>query len=313
MKAVYRSASAERGALVSLWGLLGLFLIKGAVGVLTGSKALLADACHTAADCASSATSYVGRRKAKLNPAATGNPHSSAETTVAIVLSALLLVAGIEIGISSARSVANGVDKAPGWGTVVVIVVGMGAREGFVRYKRRQEALSGIRVERISENRSDIFASLAALVGSGGALAGDVFEMPFLYVLDPAAGLVVSVFVIRMGFRLTAGILKAPNGSVLDEVDARMLLEAAQTIDGVVAVEDLRAKELGHYIVVDVVIRVNPRVSVNEGHDIALRVKRHLTKRFLHVSDVNVNVQPYDPGYPYKTNHQEEEMSTLLQ
>ena len=68
-----RSVSAERGSLVSLWGLLGLFIVKGTVGWLTGSKALLADACHTAADCACTVTSYLGIRKARVDPNAAGS------------------------------------------------------------------------------------------------------------------------------------------------------------------------------------------------------------------------------------------------
>ena len=91
------------------------------------------------------------------------------------------------------------------------------------------------------------------------------------------------------------------------------MLEAVQRVDGVVAVDEVKARERGHYIVLDVAIRVNPRISVFEGQDVANRIRRMLTKRFLHVMDVNVKVQPYDPGYPYKSNHQEEQMPSVLQ
>lgn len=313
MKMDRRPAVAERGALVSLWGLLGLFIVKGTVGWLTGSKALLADACQTAADCAGSATSFFGLRKARIHPLTASSSRPQSESAAAIVLSAVLLVAGIEVGIASAKSVAQGVDEAPGWGSVVIIVVSIGVREGLVRYKRSRDNRCGIRGQRLSDNRSDIFASLTALVGTSGALAGEIFGMPVLYVLDPAAGLVISVFVLRMGYRMAAGVLKSTDNRPLDEVDAQSLLEAVQRIDGVVAVEGLKARELGHYVVLDVIVRVNPRISVFEGQDIAIRVRRQLTKRFLHIMDVSVNVQPYDPGYPYKTNHHEEEMPTLVQ
>lgn len=306
-----RSAALERGAIVSLWGLLGLFIFKGAVGWATGSKALLADACQSAADCANSATSYWGLRKGRLTDATADRTQPG--SSLAIVLSAVLLVAGLEVGISSIRTVAVGVDEAPGWGSVVAIAVGIGAREGLVRYKRRKDAECGIRDERSGDARSDIFASMTALVGTSGALAGELFDMPFLYVLDPAAGLVIAAFVVRMGYRLTADVLRKSGRCAMDEVDAQSLLETVQRIDGVVAVEDLRAREHGHYIALDVTVRVNPRITVAEGQEIALRVRRHLTKRFLHIVDATIHVQPYDPGYPYKSNHQEEELSLFLQ
>jgi cation diffusion facilitator family transporter len=308
-----RSVSAERGALVSLWGLLGLFLIKGTVGWLTGSKALIADACQSAADCAGTVTSYMGIRKARIDPNATSSSRHQPESAAAIVMSAMLLVAGIEIGISSIRSLANGVEDAPGWGAVVLIAASIGFRGVLVRYKRSRDSLCGMRGARSGDNRSDIFASLTALVGTSGALIGQLYDMPFLYVLDPAAGLIISVFVVRMGYRLTASVLRASESYTLDETDAQTLLEAVQRVEGVVAVDEVKAREQGHYIVLDIVIRVNPRISVVEGQDIALRIRRQLTKRFLHVMDVSVKVQPYDPGFPYKSNHHEEELTTLLQ
>lgn len=313
MKMDHRSAACERGAIVSLWGLLGLFFVKGTVGWLTGSKALIADACQSAADCASSATAYLGLRKGRLPSAAASAPQSQPGSAFAIVLSAIVLVAGLEVGISSIREVARGVGEAPGWGAVVVIAASIGAREGLVRYKRRRDSECGIREDRLADNRSDIFASLTALVGTSAAASGEMLDMPFLYVLDPAAGLVISVFVLRMGYRLTSGVLRKSSVCTMNEFDAQTLLESVQRIDGVVSVEDLRAREHGHYIVLDVTLSVNPRITVAEGQEIALRVKRHLTKRFLHIIDACIHVQPYDPGYPYKSNHQEEEISTFVQ
>lgn len=309
MKLANRAITAERGTLVSVFGLLGLTLFKGAAGWLTGSKALIADAAQSAADCAGSYTTYMGWRGGRKKPI-----HSQhAESVASIVLSAILLVAGLEIGISSVKAVAEGPEKAPGWGAVAAIAAGMAVREGLVRYKRKSDAALGIRPDRPGENRSDIFASMTALVGTSAAMAGDMLEMPVLYVLDPAAGLVVSAFVLRMGFRLTTGVLKANGQTAHNDVDVQMLLDAVQQIDGVVSVDEVRTREQGHYLVVDAVIRVNPRISVAEGHDIAQRVRRHLTKRFLHVAEASIHVQPYDPGYPYKSNHQDEEWTSLLQ
>jgi len=310
---VQRSASAESGALVSLWGLLGLFVIKGTVGLLTGSKALIADACHSGADWAGAMKSYLGIRKARTTANGRIPKSEQAESTTSIILSVLLLVAAIEIGISAIRALVNGVDHAPGWGAVILVAASIGLREGIVRYKRNRDHRSGLRADRDGDNRSDILVSLTALIGTSGALVGEMYEMPILFVLDPAAGLVISLIIVRTSYRLTADVLRNSDRCVLDEADAQALLEAVQRVDGVISVDHLRAREQGHYLVLDIDIRVNPRLSVFEGQDIALRVKRQLTKRFLHVMDAQIKVQPYDPGFPYKSNHHDEQMSSLLQ
>lgn len=99
------------------------------------------------------------------------------------------------------------------------------------------------------------------------------------------------------------------------EEAADELMQVVQRVEGVVTVESLRAREHGHYVVAEIVISVNPRITVLEGQEIAKKVKTLLMHRFLHLSDVSVYVEPYDPGYPYKSNHDpnQEHMPTLLQ
>ena len=310
-----RFAGAEHGAGMSALGLLGLSILKGGAGWITGSKALLADACHSAADTAAATTAYLERRRVGHAPRAHLDKRKLPPEAVAgIVFSALLLVGGIEIAISSLRRMIRGVEEAPGWSAVAVIIFGIVVREGLVRYRRKYESGLGMRADSSrGESRSDIFASLTALVGTVGAMTGDIFDVPSLYFLDPAAGIVIGVFVMKSGYQLVHGVIRSADADTLDEVDAQTLLEAVQRVDGVVAVDGLKARELGHYVIVDLTIRVNPRITVFEGQDIAHRVRRQLTKRFLHITDANVHVQPFDPGYPYKSNHQEEELGAFVQ
>lgn len=92
-------------------------------------------------------------------------------------------------------------------------------------------------------------------------------------------------------------------------------MQIVQRVEGVIAVPSLRAKEHGHYVVAEIIISVNPRITVLEGQEIAKRVKLLLMHRFHHLTDVTISVEPYDPGYPYKSNHDpnQEQMPTLLQ
>ena len=92
------------------------------------------------------------------------------------------------------------------------------------------------------------------------------------------------------------------------------LMKAALGVKGVVAIDSLHAREQGHYVIVDVKISVNPRITVVEGHDVGKAVKSLLMDRFSHISDVQIHVNPYDPGYPYKSNDDagQEDFPTML-
>lgn len=86
-------------------------------------------------------------------------------------------------------------------------------------------------------------------------------------------------------------------------------------INGVIAVEACEAREQGHYVVATLTINVNPRITVQEGHEIAQRVRWLLMHRFTHLSDAVIYVKPFVPEYPYKSNDtsSQEEMTTILQ
>jgi cation diffusion facilitator family transporter len=304
-----RAGSAERGALVSVCGLLGLTLFKGIAGWLTGSKALMADACHTAADCAGAFTTYLERKGLRKSIAQTRRT----ETVTSIVLSALLVLFGLEMALSSVRAAVSDTYQAPGWNAVAFVALGAFIRGVLIRIQHHWDARLGIRAAGQRADRASLAATLIAFAGASFAAAGIWAGMPALYLFDPAAGLIVSAIVVWSGCKFVGGILRQQEQSACCDVDLKVIQDAIDRIDGVVSVGEVRAREQGHYVVVDAVIHVNPRISVAEGQEIALRVKRHLTKRFLHIADVLVHVQPYDPGFPYKTNHVDEPFSTLVQ
>lgn len=305
MSTAQRYVKAESANWAGLWGNMLLALFKGIVGWLSGSKALLADAFRSAAEVAAAITALSGlqssrRRKTAKSNAAAETEDRRGETAATILLSVVLLIIGLEIGISAIRDISDGVMDAPHWSSLVAIAAGLIIKELFFSSKERISGLS---------------CSLAAFIGAGGAIIGNVLTIPVLYYFDPAAALVIAVIVMNNGYRIATNLIRKDRKEAADEEDPNELMQLVQRVEGVITVQSLRAKEHGHYVVAEIVISVNPRISVLEGHEIAKRVKQLVMKRFIHVTDVSIYVEPYDPGYPYKSNHDpnQEQMPTLLQ
>lgn len=305
MSTAQRYAKAESANWAGLWGNMLLALFKGIVGWLSGSKALLADAFRSAAEVAAAIAALSGlqasrRRKTDKSNAAAETEDRRGETAATILLSVVLLIIGLEIGISAIRDISDGVVDAPHWSSLAAIAAGLIIKELFFSSKERISGLS---------------CSLAAFIGAGGAIIGNVLTIPVLYYFDPAAALVIAIIVMNNGYRMATALIRKDRKEAADEEDPNELMQLVQRVEGVITVQSLRAKEHGHYVVAEIVISVNPRISVLEGHEIAKRVKQLVMKRFIHVTDVSIYVEPYDPGYPYKSNHDpnQEQMPTLLQ
>ncbi|MGG1598828.1 cation diffusion facilitator family transporter [Paenibacillus naphthalenovorans] len=309
-----RSKQAAAHVRIGIAGHLALAVLKGTAGYLSQSKALIADALHSASDAFSSI--------AVLRPAAKRFSDGDLDygqikaiSKGSILIAVLLLILGLETGISSIKSVYYGVDKAPEAFALIIIVISIAVKEALFQFKyRRDKKLSGHeRTSGASKHRSDLYASIAAFIGVSGALLGYYLGNIALYYLDPLAGLVIGGLIVRTGYQLLIESIHDKHGHELHQEDSAEMLDTVQRVKGVITIDDLRAREHGHYVIVEIKISVNPRISIQEGHDIAKIIKFTLMKRFIHVSDVFVHVSPYDPGYPYK-NHdlQADEMPTLL-
>jgi cation diffusion facilitator family transporter len=300
-----RFEKAEFAAWVGIVGNVALALLKGVVGFMAQSKALLADSAHSVSDVVGSFAVLIGLRAAK-KPPDVDHPygHGKAESIASIIVSVLLLVVGVEIGISAIKSIWQGVAEAPKGYALIAIGISLVVKEAMFQYKIRlgKKLNSQALITNAWEHRSDVYSSIAALVGVFGAILGRYLDIKVLYYLDPLAGLFVSLLVLKMGYSLVKDAIHTTMDHVLHKEDAADLISTVQTIKGVITVDDLRAREHGHYVIVDIKISVNPRISVLEGHEIAKLVKQQLMRRFHHVSDVFVHVNPYDAGYPYKNN-----------
>lgn len=294
-----RFSNPEFAAWVGIVGNFLLTLIKGTIGYLSNSKALIADAAHSASDILGSIAVLVGIKAAQLPPD-DDHPygHGKAETIAAIVVSVILFFVGLDIGYASIKSMFMPL-KSPDSIAIYAILFSIIVKEAMFQYKFRlgTKLNNHALIANAWEHRSDVYSSLAALVGVGGAIIGRIAEMPYLYYLDPMAGLFVAGLVIRMGIQLAMESIHYTMDHVLHDEESGRLIQAVADVPGVMFVDELRAREHGHYWIVDVKISVEPSISVQEGHHIAKATKQRLLEKFPKVSDALVHVNPYVPGY----------------
>ncbi|MEC0225609.1 cation diffusion facilitator family transporter [Paenibacillus alba] len=288
---------------LGLAGNIALACLKGIVGFTAQSSALLADAARSTSDAVRSIAIFMNIQTQAMLPEEAFSKREGKKMPVStILLSLIMLLLGVEMGISAMKSLWAGVDHAPRLYAFAAIAVSLAVKEAIYQYTYKlgkhfhdQEIITNAR-----GHRFDIYSSIVALIGMAAAQMGHLRGLSFLYYMDPLAALVVSVLVLRSGIKFIKDTLHINKEHILQHEDAADLIAAVQVMKGVITVDDLKAREQGHYVVVDIKISVNPRASVWEGHELSKKVKQQLMKRFHHVSDVYVHVAPYDAGFPYK-------------
>ena len=195
-----RFKKAEFAAMIGVVGNVILAGIKWWAGIAGNSKALIADAVHSASDVAGSLAVYIGLRAAK-QPPDEDHPygHGKAESIAAIIVAVLLFLVGIEIGKSSIESFFHPISP-PTSIAIYAVIFGIVVKEAMFQYKYKlgKKLKSDALIVNAYEHRSDVYSSIAALIGIGAAMLGGVLGVGWLEYGDPVAGVFVSLLVLRM-------------------------------------------------------------------------------------------------------------------
>lgn len=273
-----------------------LTLAKAVVGFLSHSQALLADAAHSASDVAGSVVALFAVKVAK-SPPDDDHPygHGKAEHVASIIVGLLLILVGGQIAIASIRIILGGPPEAPGIGALPIIILSVVLKEALFHYKLRlgRRHSSAVLTAEAWHHRSDVFSSLAALVGVGAALVGEQTGRTWLLYGDAAAGIVVSAVIVRVGIQLARQSSSIVMEQVLDAEEVKKYSDTVLRVDGVMGIDQLHARPHGRYVVIDIKISVNAYITVEAGHRVAKRVKDRLCDGHPEVEDVLVHVNPY--------------------
>jgi cation diffusion facilitator family transporter len=273
-----------------------LSIIKGIGGVLGNSRALIADAVHSASDVISSFAVLVGIRAAQ-KPPDSEHPygHGKAENIATLIVSILLVVIGFEILMDAISAIWSETESRASMLALYIVFFSILIKEALYQYKNRlgKKINSPAIIADAWHHRSDAISSVIAFIGIGLSIWGANYDIPFFQYLDPLAGAIIAVIIMWMGFSLGKEAVKISLEVVLDEEETKKFLNTMNEIEGVKRIDTLNARSHGSYVIIDVKISVDSTITVDEGHTIAVNVKDSLIKSHHEVQDVYVHVNPY--------------------
>ena len=259
-------------------------------GFIGNAYVLIADGIESALDIAGSLIIWGGLKFAARPPDET-HPygHGKAEPIAAVVVAFGVLAAALGLTIESIREIRTP-HHGPAPFTLGILIVVIVVKEILFRYVNRV----GRNVESTAvqtdawHHRSDALTSAAAFIGITAALIGGRgWESA-----DDWAALFACCVIAANGVRLLRPALSeimdtAPRGEIVDRVR-----NAAVSVPGVIEIEKNFVRKMGLSFYVDLHVRVDARITVREGHDIAHKVKRAIQETDGRIADVLVHIEP---------------------
>ena len=288
-------AAAVVGAGLNLVLALGKLL----AGIVGNSHALVADAVESLSDLIGSVI-LVGGLQIAHRPPDENHPygHGKAEAVAGLIVSGLLLGAGVWIAISSVHEIRTPHSMPEPW-TLIVLVVVVLVKEGMFRWALRISRRTGSGAVEVDawHHRADAITSVAAFVGIAIALLGRKWghaDIPW-EAADDWAALFAAAIIIFNAYTLLRiplhDLMDAASPADMDRV-VGPAKAVAQSVAGVRLVEKIRTRKSGTGYFLDMHVQVDPMMPVKDAHAIGGLVRSRVRAEVDAVRDVLIHVEP---------------------
>jgi len=244
----------EQVALTSIAASAALTIAKGLVGFATGSLAILSEAGHSLIDLGATVMTYLAVRvSGKPADAEHHYGHGKVESVSALAETALLfLLSGVVIWEAAKRLAEHEehavIANAWAFGVIAVSIAVDFFRSRALSHTARETQSQALEADALHFS-SDLWASLAVLIGLGGVRFG-------LWWADSVAALLVAILICVAGWRLGRRTIDtltdvAPAGA------AEQITATAAKVPGVVRVKQVRARAVGEKTFIDLAVAVS--------------------------------------------------------
>ena len=267
-----------------------LILFKGYLGVVGGSKGLIADAIHSCADLLAAIVMIIGH---KVSGQETDEKYpygyGKFEHIVAIIIYLFLFVIAIYILFDGFHAIVAKRHVVPCaialWGALISIAIN--------ELVFRMSACAGTQINSPSmlalawESRSDVYSSIAVVIGIIGSWLGFHF-------MDPLAAIIVGLIILKVCFEMSKEAILHLIDKVPDEIDPdkvrRKIL--AKSKDIILDVKNIWVREIGVGLEFHIEIEVPDCLTVTEGEDIKESTSQLVKGLFEREATVNVLLIP---------------------
>lgn len=261
------------------------------VGIFANAFSLVADAVHTLSDLITDTMVLIAGRKSEA-PADRDHPygHGRFETAATLFIGAALGAVGIMF-LWNAGLMLQNLESAAALHQAALWMAGLTllAKETLFRYTLA--ASKHLKAPMLEANawhaRSDAASSLVVAAGIAGSLAGYTF-------LEPLAAAVVGFMIASMGGRIAWRALRELVDTGLPEGELKKLRNIITSVPGVIDVHDIRTRRMANRILCDAHVRVNPRITVSEGHHISDLVYLGIRANLPDIHEVLVHIDAED-------------------
>lgn len=294
-------SSSERG----VWAIKWSFVILGITAALqlivvftSGSVALLADTIHNIGDATTAIPLWIAFVLVRRKPSNRFNYGlGRVEDLAGIVIVLIILFSAL---VAAYEAIDRLIHPHPITQLIAVAVAGVVGFIGneavaILRIRVGREMNSAALIADGYHARTDGLTSLAVVLGAAGVWAG--FPLA-----DPVVGLLITIAIFGIVWQSAKAIITRSLDGIEPQV-ASEIHHAAEHVQGINEIRDVKARWIGHKLRADVTIAVDEEQSVAKAMGIAVSLEKTLHEHLPQLGGVTIQFDFADPEPPAEVSH----------
>ena len=283
-----RYEAVKKASILGIIGNIILLSLKGSIGVITGSQAMIADSINSAGDIFSSLMTYIGNKIASKPQDNCHNlGHGKAEYIFSLLISISMILASFKSIKDSIKSLIYKENYEFSYFLIIICIITILTKLSlFIYTKRLAKKHNNILIEvNAKDHRNDCFVTLCTLIS---ALLG----LKNILWFDGVVGIGISLWICYTGICIFKESYDVLMDKAINETDKQKVLDIINAHSEILKVDHFNSIPVGYKYQISFTICVDGNLSTFESHKIANDLEEEISRKIEEVYLTIIHVHP---------------------
>lgn len=268
-----RFKQTKRAGLFGILGNLFLLIIKGTVGFVFKSQAMIADAANSAGDIFASLMTFIGNKIASEPQDKTHNfGHGKAEYIFSMLIGISMTVIAFKLLYDSIYTLIYGSELVFSWFLIIVCIITILVKLILYLYTNRlSKKYENILLEaNKKDHRNDCILTTFTLISI-------LLTLVNIYWFDGIVGIAISVWICLTGVKIFIESYNVLMDISIDSKTEELILDLAHNYKEIQKMDEISSTPVGYQYVVFLTIYVDGNMTTFESHKLADQLERDVS------------------------------------
>ena len=283
-----RYKSTKKASILGIIGNVFLLIIKGIIGFMTNSQAMIADSVNSAGDIFSSSMTFIGNKIASKPSDESHNlGHGKAEYIFSLLISLSMIFVAIKLLLDSIQSLKNPEGYTFSWMLIVVCIVTIATKFGLYIYTHSlSKKHNNLLIEaNANDHRNDCVVTTFNLIAA-------LLSLKHILWFDGVVGIGISLWICYTGIKIFIESYNVLMDKSINKEDKDKVLAIIDRHPEVKKIQHFNSTPVGYKYQISFTIYVDGNLTTYQSHEIANNLEKEIDREIDEIYLTVIHVNP---------------------